>query len=580
MEKNSQESISSPIIKFNRNFLNPETPLTWIGQGELGGKAHGLVSIRDVLHNELKSADFPTITIDIPAMTVLRTGVFDDFMAGNDLEKIAFSDLADDRIAHAFLKAELPFEILGDLRSIVDQVQSPLAIRSSSLLEDALHAPFAGVYSTKMIPNSEFDPDIRYQQLSEAIKFIFASTFFRTAKDYCKATGRHIEAEKMAVIIQEIVGKRYHNRFYPELSGVARSYNYYPQKPARPEDGVISLALGMGKTIVDGGSSWIYSPAYPQVEPPYGSIKHMLKETQTVFWVVNMGEPPKYDPYTENEYMVQANLTAAERDNSLQYLASTYSSNTGRLSIGTGVQGPRVLTFSPLLIMNQVPINSLIIKVLDIIQQAINMPVEIEFAMTFDPHRFGFLQVRPMLVPQEDFILTLEELTGENVLVASESVLGNGYMDTIKDIVYIKPENFELKHNKSIVPELEQLNDTFIANNVPYLLIVFGRLGTTDPWLGLPTTWGQVSGAKVIIEATHENARIELSQGSHYFHNVVNLGIKYFCLPFSSPYQLDWNWLKIQKDAHETEYLRHIHLSTPLKIKVDGRNSRGVVYKS
>ncbi len=511
MDEPSQKSSHPTIVKFNRNFLDADTSLTWIGQGDLGGKANGLVSISEALHNELKPADFPDITVDIPAMAVLRTGVFDAFMTGNDLNKTAFSDLPDDRIAHAFQKADLPFEVLGDLRTIVEQVHTPLAIRSSSLLEDALHAPFAGVYSTKMIPNSEFDPDVRFRQLVEAIKFIYASTFFRTAKDYCKATGRCIEAEKMAVIIQEMVGNRYHKRFYPELSGVARSYNYYPFKPARAEDRVVNLALGLGKTIVDGGISWTYSPAYPQIEPPFGSIEDLLNGTQTEFWVVNMGEPPRYDPTTETEYLLLENLTAAERDDSLRYLCSTYSPHTGRLSIGTGFRGPRALTFAPLLALELVPFNNLVIQVLKVCEQAVGASVEIEFAMTFNPHRFGFLQLRPMVVPGEDVRLTIEEMIGENVLVASETVLGNGYLDTIKDIVYVRPENFKLEYTKAIVPQLEQLNGKLLADDRPYLLIVFGRLGTNDPWLGLPATWGQVCGAKVIVEATRENARVELS---------------------------------------------------------------------
>ena len=580
MDEPSHNASRSSAINFDRNFLDPETPLTCIGQGKLGGKAHGLALMRDALRDGLEPADFPGLAVDIPAMAVLCTDMFDAFVAGNHLGEIAFSDLPDGRIAHAFLKADLPFEVLGDLRAIVEQVHTPLAIRSSSLLEDALRSPFAGVYSTKMIPNNQFDPDVRFRQLVEAIKFVYASTYFRTAKDYCKATGLHIEAEKMAVIIQEMVGKRYHARFYPELSGVARSYNYYPLKPAKPQDGVVNLALGLGKTIVDGGASWTYSPAYPNVDPPFGSVENLLKETQTEFWVVNMGEPPEYDPTAETEYMQLENLTAAEQDDSLRYLASTYSPLSGRLSIGTGFLGPRALTFAPLLALNQVPLNDLIIEVLKACEQAVRAPVEIEFAMTFDPHRFGFLQVRPMVVPGGEVQVAAEDLTGGNVLVASESVLGNGAVDTIKDIVYIKPESFELGHTKAIVLELEQFNKKLLATGQPYLLIVFGRLGTTDPWLGLPTTWGQVCGAKVIVEATRENARIELSQGSHYFHNVINLGIKYFTLPFSSPYRIDWDWLKGQEVVEETQFLRHVRLSGPLKVRVDGRNGRGVVYKS
>ena len=580
MKNASQESAQMPLVKFNRQFMDPKTPLTWIGSGELGGKAHGLASIRVALHQGLTGADFPGITVDIPSMAVLRTGVFDAFMADNDLAQVAFSDLPDERIAYAFQKANLPFEALGDLRAIVDQVHTPLAIRSSSLLEDALQSPFAGVYSTKMIPNSEFDPDIRFEHLVSAIKFVFASTYFHTAKDYCKATGLDIRNEKMAVIIQEVVGKRHPDRFYPELSGVARSYNYYPMKPARPEDGVANLALGLGKTIVDGSYSWTYSTALPQVDPPFNSMDTLFQETQTRYWVINMGEPSQYDPFAETEYMKLENLVSAERDDSLQYLVSTYSPHSGRLSIGTGFPGPRALTFAPLLVLKQIPINDLIIQLLKICEKVVGFPVEIEFAVTFDPHRFAFLQVRPMVVPGRDTHLEIDELAGENIFAASESVLGNGSLDTIQDIVYVRPDNFDLHFSKAIVAELDQFNDRLTTSRQPYLLVVFGRLGTVDPWLGLPATWGQICGAKVIIEATRENARIELSQGSHYFHNVINLGIKYFTLPFQSPYQLDWGWLEQQDTVTETKFIRHVRLPSPLLVKVDGQNSRGVIYKS
>ncbi len=364
----------------------------------MGGKAQGLASIRQALISNLNPADFPGITIDIPQMAVVGTDVFDDFMRQNDLEEIAYSDLPDDRISHAFQKADLPFEVLGDLRALVEQVHTPIAVRSSSLLEDAKHKPFAGVYVTKMIPNREYDPDIRFRQLVEAIKFVFASTFSKTAKNYRTAVGHRVEDEKMAVIIQKIVGRRNYSRFYPELSGVARSYNYYPLRPAGPEDGVVNLALGLGKTIVDGGISWTYSPAYPKIEPPFGSVKELINGTQTEYWTVNMGKQLEYDPINETEYLLLDNIVTAETDGSLRYLSSTYNQQSGRLTVGTGFKGPRALTFAPLLVLQELPLNQLIVKLLSICEQALNTPVEIEFAMTFDPNLFGFLQVRSMVI--------------------------------------------------------------------------------------------------------------------------------------------------------------------------------------
>jgi hypothetical protein len=574
----SKDSFRSRLIDFKRNFLDPQTPLSCLGAGEIGGKAEGLVAIRSRLHTDLNLDKLRGVSVEIPQMVILCTDVFDAFMAENHLYALIDEPLTDERIAYAFQKAELPFDVLGDLRAIVEQVHTPLAIRSSSLLEDTRHMPFAGIYHTKMIPNSEYDPDVRFRQLVEAIKFVFASTYFKSAKDYRQSIGHQDSEEKMAVIIQELVGKRYRDRFYPELAGVARSYNYYPLRPARPEDGIVNLALGLGKTVVDGGVSWAYSPAFPHAEPPFGSVANMLKSTQTEFWVVNMGDPPTYDPVNEVEYINLENITAAEQDDSLRYLVSTYNSLSNRLSIGTGFKGPRVLTFAPLLVLKQVPFNDLIKSLLSICEDELSAPIEIEFAMTFNPHRFGFVQVRAMEVPTDLIHVDTQEMLGEKALVASETVLGNGVVDNIRDVVYLKPENFELRHSLAIVPELEQINSQLLAAGIPYALIIFGRLGTTDPWLGIPVQWGQVCGARVIVEATQENARVELSQGSHYFHNMINLGVKYFSVPFSSQYAIDWACLSQQEVISESRFVRHVRFSNPLQIRVDGRGSRGVIY--
>lgn len=575
----SSRNSSSTYHSFDSNLLSPSSHLPTIGSGAIGGKAQGLASIRQLLASELDPDEFPGITIDIPPLVVLCTDVFDAFMRQNDLHEIAYSDLPDDRIAHAFQNSDLPFEVLGELRTLIEQAHTPLAIRSSSLLEDAKHMPFAGVYATKMIPNRVFDPDLRFRQLVEAIKFVYASTFTKGAKYYCAGVNQKIEDEKMGVIIQKIVGKRYHNRYYPELSGVARSYNYYPIKPALPQHGVVNLALGLGKTIVDGSLSWPYSPAYPKIDPPFGSVKELLKGTQTEYWSVNMGDVQEYDPIKETEYLLRENIVTADKHGSLSYLASTYDPQSGRLTPGIGSKGPRALTFSPLLILNEIPFNQLIQQLLSICEAALNTPVEIEFAMTFDPHQFGFLQVRTMVVPMDEVRVMDDELLSENLFLASETVYGNGVIDTIKDIVFIKPESFELRHARSVVKELENFNKILLESGQPYLLIVFGRLGTTDPWLGIPAKWAQVSGAKVIVEATKENIKVELSQGSHFFHNIINLNILYFSIPYSSPYQVDWEYLDQQEIVEEAQFVRHVRLQRALRVKVDGRTSKGVIYK-
>lgn len=542
---------------------------------EIGGKAQGLLSIQDVI----TGAGEGQIEVGIPKMTVLGVSLFDAFMDRNDLWGAASEDLSDERIAHAFQQGDMPFEALGPLRALVAGWTTPLAVRSSGLLEDSTNRPFAGVYLTKMIPNNAPDLDTRFQKLVEAVKFVWASTFFRISKDYCQATGLCMGDEKMAVIIQEMVGKRHSDRFYPELSGVARSFNYYPIQPARPEDGVVNLALGLGKTIVDGGKTWTYSPAYPQMPPPYHA-KEFLRETQNEFWVVNLGEPPEYDPINETEYMRVENLRTAERDGVLPHLASTYDLENERFSIGVGSRGPRVLTFAPLLELDEIPFNRVVADLLFRCEEKLGCPVEIEFAMTFDPPRLGFLQVRPMVLPEGDQQVTREDLQNPNAIIASENVLGNGALEGISDVVYVMPERFNMRDTRRIADELAEINQRLLEEARPYILIVFGRLGTLDPWLGIPVTWGQVCGASVVVEASQENARVELSQGSHYFHNIINLGVFYFCVPYSNTYHINWEMLNRQPAVAEGEFTRHVRLATPLHVRVDGHSGRGIIYRS
>ncbi len=561
------------------NASNSDGRSHLIGTGSLGGKAQGLAFIQEFLEKHYKSTEFPHIDFEIPSLATICTDVFDSFMDQNNLYEIAYSDQSNDRIAHAFQQAELPFEVLGYLRSLVSWHNTPLAVRSSSLLEDALYLPFAGVYATKMTPNNQFSVDERFNKLVEAIKFVYASTFFKSAKDYIQATKHNIQDEKMAVTIQEVIGKQFGKRFYPELSGVARSYNYYPMGRAKPEEGVVSLALGMGKTVVDGGVTWTYSPAYPKVDPPYRTVSELLKNSQTEFWSVNMGDPPDYDPINETEYMLLENLTIAEADGALRYLASTYNAYSDRLVLGISSQGARVLTFAPLLVLKEIPLNDLLLKLLEICEEALKGPVEIEFAMTFNPNRFGFLQVRPMAVFSDEIDIQDDELHGENILASTDTVLGNGTLNHIQDIVYVKPETFNFKHTRDIALELSKMNRALVSEGRPYLLVVYGRLGTTDPWLGIPVNWGQVSGAKVVVEATPEDVTVELSQGSHFFHNIISLGVNYFSIPPRGDFRIDWDWLEQQDGSNESHFLRHITLPAPLLIRVDGRRSRGVIHK-
>ena len=581
-------SVLKPLVAelpvFDRKFWDGTFRCTQIGSGSLGGKAAGLAFIKDLLAEQIDPTSFPDVDINVPAMAVIATDCFDQFIAQNRLAELPFEEMPDDRIAHAFQKGDLPVELVGDLRALIVQVKTPLAIRSSSLLEDALERPFAGVYATKMVPNNQFDPDARFRRLGEAIKFVYASTYFREARDYIRTTGTKPGEEKMAVIIQEVVGQRRGDRFYPDISGVARSYNFYAFEPARPEDGVVTLALGLGKTIVDGGIAWTFSPTYPKKPPPFASVQELLKGTQTEFWAVNMGKPPAYDPVSETEYLVHANLADAEADEALCFLASTYDPERDRVVPGIGSRGPRILNFAPMLVQEEFPLNHLVIALLNASEKTVNAKVEIEFAITLQRRRgersrarLGLLQVRSMVVSDQLVDVKVEELSDPRAIVASDRVMGNGTADDIQDIVFVRPDKFSPLHTPAIAQQLESVNRELQRQHRPFLLIGFGRWGSSHPSLGIPVDWSQISGARAIVEATLPEMNVELSQGSHFFQNLSSFRASYFMVQHGRLFGINWDWLNQQPVVHETELIRHVRPAERLLVRVDGRTARGVI---
>lgn len=571
---------------FDRNFWDGTFRFTRIGSGAIGGKASGLVFAKDLLASHLSLNEAPNITVSVPTLAVVATDFFDDFIQRNSLLELPFESMSDERIGHAFQKADLPVELLGDLRALSQQVKTPLAIRSSSLLEDRLGRPFAGVYATKMIPNNQLDVDTRSRKLVEAVKCVYASTFFREAREYIKTTGKDPREEKMAVVIQEVVGLRHADRYYPDISGVARSYNYYPNGPAAPEQGAVSLALGLGKTIVDGGLSWTYSPAYPRVSPPFASIRELMDGTQTQFWAVNMGKPPAYDPVSETEYLLQCGLQEAESDEVLRLLVSTFDPERDRMVPGTNARGPRVLDFAPLLVYEQVPLNQAVVALLRAAEAVMQEKVEVEFAITLQPRpgeaphmRVGFLQVRPIVVSGGSVSVDEKDLWGSDVVLASDKVLGNGLVEGLRDIVYVRPDVFSAEHTRAIAEQIGELNSGLRDEGKPYLLIGFGRWGSSHPSLGIPVDWSQISGARAIVESTLPNMNVDLSQGSHFFHNLSSFEATYFMLRYDGQFKIDWDWLAQQLLQRETQFVRQVRTAEPISIRVDGRSGRGVIIR-
>jgi hypothetical protein len=567
-----------PVAAFARRFFDASLRLSRIGGGNLGGKAQGLLLARDVLEQREAELSAFGLDVEIPSLVIVGTEVFEAFLAQNDLVEVVAEERPDDRIAHAFRRASLPPLWLGDLRSLAQEVRAPLAVRSSSALEDALGQPFAGVYGTKMIPGRESEADARFRSLTDAIKFVYATTYFHEARAYMRATKGRPADERMAVILQEVVGRRHGDRFYPDLCGVARSYNFYPVGNAQPEEGVVHLALGLGKQIVDGGVSWSFSPAHPRAVPPFASVQALVKATQTSFWAVHMGPAPAYDPMAEDEYLVRAGLGEAEADGALSRLASTYDPRSERLVPGTGRPGPRVLDFAPLLHHDDLHLVATLRFLLEACAAAAQAPVEIEFAATFPPRerpRLAVLQVRPLLLSRQLVEVPEAALAGPDVVLASRSALGNG-RHALEDVVFVDRAGFETRDTPRLALEVETLNRALLEAGRPYLLIGFGRWGSSDPWLGIPVRWDQISGAQVIVEACLPQLSPEPSQGSHFFHNLASFEVFYFSLPPGGG-GLDWEFLETLPEVARTPGVRHVRCPGGLLVEVDGRTRRGRV---
>ena len=569
------------IHRFNRKFLNEENNFTKIGNGKIGGKASGLefvyLNVIPSFNNQFKSVE-----INVPSLVVLTTEVFEKFIQLNQLSEIANSDESDDYIANMFQRASFPAEFVGDLRALINEVSIPLAIRSSSLLEDELKHPFAGVYETKMIPNSKLSSDLRFNQMVSAIKFVYASMFSKSAKNYIRAIGQNIENEKMAVIIQEVVGQRFGDRYYPNISGVGRSYNVYPTGSNKNVEGVVNLALGLGKTIVDGGISWSYCPKYPRSPAPFNNIKDLLNYSQQKFWCINMGTPPPPDPLKETEYLITGDLNDAESNKTLKHIVSSYEPNSQRFYPGLHGESARLVDFAPILQNDTPPLNDAIISMIEKTKEVYNSEIEIEFAVNIDsekglPARIGFLQARPMMIASGETRLDKSELESENNIVVTENALGGGVINTINDIVFVKLENYDSKNNRKIAKEIAEINDKLLSEKRHCILIGFGRWASSDEWYGIPVEWSQICSAKVIVEANLKNMNPDFSQGSHFFHNMLSFKVLYFSVNQELNGKIDWEWLSLQQNVNESQFVKHVRAKQAIQVVVDSQSKFGVI---
>ncbi len=555
---------------------------TRIGTGALGGKARGLAFMNKVLNRPDLKDRFPEVEISVPSTAVVATDVFDEFVDGSGLRDLALGDLSDAEIAAAFLEVKLPPFIYEDLRVFLREVDYPLAVRSSSLLEDAQHQPFAGVYRTYMIPNNHEDPAVRLDQLCDAIKLVYASTYYHGARSYLAATNNRVEEEKMAVVIQRVVGRRHEDWVYPNFAGVAHSTNHYATDTMRQEDGVCLAALGLGRTVVDGGQCLRFSPREPQRILQFTTVEDTLRNSQSRFQALQVGDPGAYPDPDEEANFVWLDLDAAERHGTLAPVGSVYMPENEAIYDGIGRAGPRLVTFAHVLKSDLFPLADIVSFLLELSRRCMSCEVEMEFAVNLAdgdaPPEFGLLQVRPLAADLAAPDVSDGIYESDDALVATRLALGNGRYDDIRDVVLVDRERFDRGHTREIAREVGELNDRLQAEGRPYLLIGPGRWGSSDRWLGVPVDWTQIAGAAVIVETDLEEFKVTPSQGTHFFQNLTAFRVGYMTVNQTSGGGiLDWDWFEAQPYLAETAHLRHIRLDDPLPVLIDGRSGRGVV---
>ena len=569
------------VAVFRRDRFDRYSNFARIGEGSLGGKGRGLAFIDNIVKHHPELNQFDNATVMIPKTIVLCTDLFEEFMDHNNLYQLALSDADDAVILDAFRRATLPASLEGDILTFIEATSSPIAVRSSSLLEDSHYQPFAGIYNTYMVPLLEN----RHRMLSmlcDAIKGVYASVFFKDSKAYMQATRNVIDQEKMAVILQEVVGRQYGDRYYPSMSGVGRSLNYYPIGDERAEEGIVNLALGLGKYIVDGGQTLRICPHHPGKVLQMSDTEMALRETQTRFYALdlkNMGENFSVDDAFN---LLKLSVREADKDGALQYLASTYNPTDQVIYPGVYPEGRKIISFVGVLEHDVVPLPHLLREVLRLGQEAMRRPVEIEFAVEIDATTrscvFYLLQIRPMVDVKSDVHINLSEIRPETILLQSNNALGHGQMDDITDVVYVKTDGYNAGNNPLIAEEISRINAKFLDRGEHYVLVGPGRWGSSDSWLGIPVKWPNISAARIIVEAGLTNYRVDPSQGTHFFQNLTSFGVGYFTI---NDFNGDGVYNRAVLDAlpavEETAHVRHVRFPHALSIKVDGKKKLGYV---
>lgn len=573
------------IAKFYKDSYDEYQIFSRIGDGSLGGKGRGLAFIDQVIKRSYLMHRFDDVIISIPRTVVICTDVFEEYMETNNLYPVALSDASNDDILRHFLNASLPARIHEDLYAFIAVARNPLAIRSSSLLEDSHFQPFAGIYSTYMVPNVKESARQMLELLSQAIKCVYASVYYKESKSYMEATQNVITEERMAVVLQEVTGTAYNDRFYPNLSGVARSLNFYPIEPEKPSEGIANIALGLGKHVVEGKPSLRFSPRYPKKLLQFSTPEMAIKETQKSFYALDL-RPSSFAPSTDDGInLIEIDIKDAVDDGTLKIAGSTFDMENERIQDGYHGKGMPIISFASILKHKQFPLAEILESILDVGQREMNNPVEIEFAANLNspkgkPKSFSMLQIRPIVQNRDLVNINIDSIPKEDMLLHSPSALGNGLIRTISDIVYVKSSSFDPAKTHDIARELDQINEKLRKNDKNYILIGPGRWGSTDSWLGIPVKWPQISAAKIIVEAGQDNYKIDPSQGTHFFQNLTSFRVGYVTVnPYMDEGFIDNDYLDSLPAEYESEMLRHVKINEPLEVIINGQKKTAVILK-
>ena len=567
------------VMDYNRDQGPGEPGVMRIGKGPMGGKARGLAFMDRVLCHSLDSLP-ENCRVSIPPMVIICTDIFSAFMDQNGLLNDELITLSDERIADRFLNADLPTTLLGDLRSIVKSFKGPLSIRSSSLLEDAVFQPFAGVYASLMVPNNDPSADKRFKDLARAVKYVYASTYFKEARDYIRATSNRLEEERMGVIIQSVSGMKHGELFYPSISGVARSEDYWPLPGCGRKEGTVTIALGLGKVIVDGMGGWKFCPHRPGVSI-FNDVKELMDSSQRKFFAIYLGSSVPGAHPEETSTLKMEPIETALAQGTADLAVSTYDTQSDRFYPGPHREGPKVVDFAPILKEKAIKLPEVVRELLASGEKALGGPVEIEFTAEPDTDRKALsvhlLQIRSMVARWDSEEVDISPQEDETVLLRSKKVLGNGTDRSCRDLIYIKDPDFDLANSREAAEEISRLNRKISDLGRPYILIGPGRFGSSDPWLGIPVNWSDVSGAFAIVETPVRGRIIDPSQGSHFFQNMSSLKRSYFTLTFSENENMDLTLLESRTESEEGKHLIHAVLKEPACIRIDGRRGEGTI---